>query len=95
VSLTGAALWLPVPGLAIFGVGLMRDKSRGRLLWGLLCTFALIGLLLMMGCGSGNIGGGGGGGGGGGTTTGSYTVNVTAAVSGAGSQSGSSQFSVQ
>jgi hypothetical protein len=95
VSLTGAALWLPVPGLAIFGVGLMRDKSRGRLLWGLLCTFALIGLLLMMGCGSGNIGGGGGGGGGGGTTTGSYTVNVTAAVSGAGSQRGSAQFSVQ
>jgi len=94
-SLTGVALWLPVPGLAVFGIGLVRNKGNRKLLWALLCTLALTGVLLMMGCGSGNVGGGGGGGGGGGTTTGSYTVGVTAAVSGAGSQNGSAQFTVQ
>jgi hypothetical protein len=94
-SLTGVALWLPVPGLAVFGIGLVRNKGNKKLLWGLLCTLALTGVLLMMGCGSGNVGGGGGGGGGGGTTTGSYTVSITAAVSGAGSQNGSASFTVQ
>ena len=94
-SLTGVALWLPVPGLAVFGIGLLRDKRKKKLLWGLLCSLALTSVLLMMGCGSGNYGGGGGGGGGGGTTTGSYTVGVTAAVSGAGSQNGSAPFTVQ
>jgi hypothetical protein len=94
ISLTGAALWLPIPGLALFGVGFQRNSdSKRRLVWGILCTCALTGILLMMGCGSGNVGGGGGGGGG--TTTGSYTVSVTAAVAGTGTQSGSAQFSVQ
>jgi len=97
ISVTGAALWLPIPGLALFGVGFLRnEKCSRRLLWSLLCTFALAGLLLMMGCGNGNGGStGGGGGGGGGTTTGSYTVSVTAAISGTGSQNGSAQFTVQ
>jgi len=94
-SLTGVGLWLPVPWLAVFGIGLVRNKGNKKLLWGFLCTLALTGILLMMGCGSGNVGGGGGGGGGGGTTTGSYTVGVTAAVSGVGSQNASAQFSVQ
>jgi Beta-propeller repeat len=95
ISVTGAALWLPIPGLALFGVGFLRSRdSKRRLLWGVLCTCALTGILLMMGCGSGNVSGGGGGGGGG-TTTGSYTVSVTAAVAGTGVQSGSAQFSVQ
>lgn len=91
----GAALWLPLPGIAIVGAGLLRKNgSRHKLAWGVLCSVALTGLLLMMGCGSGNYGGGGGGGGGG-TTTGSYTVTVTASVQGAGSQSGSGSFSVK
>jgi Beta-propeller repeat len=95
ISVTGAALWLPIPGLALFGIGFLRNKNgKQRLLWSLLCAFALTGVLLMMGCGSGNVGGGGGGGGGG-TTTGSYTVSVTAAVVGTGSQSGSAAFNVQ
>jgi hypothetical protein len=96
IGLTGAALWLPIPGLALFSVGFLRNRdSKRRLVWGILCTCALTGILLMMGCGSGNVGGGGGGGGGGGTTTGSYTVSVTAAVAGTGVQSGTAQFSVQ
>lgn len=95
ISVTGAALWLPIPGLALFGIGFLRNKkSNRRVLWSLLCTFALTGILLMMGCGNGN-GGSTGGGGGGGTTTGSYTATVTAAIASTGSQSGSAQFNVQ
>jgi Beta-propeller repeat len=97
ISVTGAALWLPIPGLALFGIGFLRKKkSNRRVLWSLLCTFALTGILLMMGCGNGNGGStGSGGGGGGGTTTGSYTATVTAAIASTGSQSGSVQFNVQ
>jgi hypothetical protein len=91
----GAALWLPIPGIALLGAGLFRKNNSSRKwAWGLFCSLALTGLLLMMGCGSGN-GGGGGGGGGGGTTTGSYTVTVTGAIAGSGSQSGTASFSVQ
>jgi beta-propeller repeat-containing protein len=96
IPVTGAALWLPIPGLALFGAGFLRNKNaKQRFVWSLLCTFALTGVLLMMGCGSGNVGGGGGGGGGGGTTTGSYSVSVTAAITGTGSQTNSAQFNVQ
>ena len=93
--ITGAAMWLPVPGLALLGAGFLPDKSgKRKLLRRLLAALALTGLLLMAGCGNGT-GGGGGGGGGGGTTTGSYTVTVTGAVVGVGSGTGNATFSVQ
>jgi Beta-propeller repeat len=91
----GAALWLPIPGIALLGAGFIRkDNTPRKWAWSLFCSLALTGLLLMMGCGSGN-GGGGGGGGGGGTTTGSYTVTVTGSIVGTGSQSANASFSVQ
>jgi hypothetical protein len=87
-------MWLPLPGLALFGVGLIRDKNRKRkALFGVLSCLAIAGLLLMAACGSGN--GGGGGGGGGGTTTGSYTVTVTGTITAKGTANGSSNFTVQ
>jgi Beta-propeller repeat len=92
--ITGSALWLPIPGLALLGAGFVRDKhGKRKLARMLLAGCALTGLLLMLGCGSGN--GGGGGGGGGGTTTGSYTVTVTGSIVGAGSSTGTAAFTVQ
>jgi hypothetical protein len=94
-SIVTSGMWLPLPGLALLGVGLLRDKNRKRkALFGVLTCLALAGLLLMAGCGSGN-GGGGGGGGGGGTTKGSYTVTVTGTITNTGSANGSANFSVQ
>jgi len=91
-----AALWLPVPGLALAGAGLLSVPMKKRkLLAMVLGCLAFTGLMLMMACGSGNVGGGGGGGGGGGTTTGSYTVTVTGTVVGLGGASGNGSFSVQ
>jgi hypothetical protein len=90
----GAALWLPLPGLALLGVGFLHGKTSSRkIARSLFLGLALTGLLLMMGCGSGN--GGGGGGGGGGTTPGSYTVTVTGSIVGVGSQSANGSFTVQ
>jgi len=94
-SIVTSGMWLPLPGLALLGVGLLRDKNRKRkALFGVLTCLALAGLLLMAGCGSGN-GGGGGGGGGGGTTKGSYTVTVTGTITNTGSANGSANFTVQ
>ncbi|HMK21196.1 MAG TPA: SBBP repeat-containing protein [Terriglobales bacterium] len=94
-SILTSALWLPLPGLALLGVGLLSDKNRKRkVILSIAACLALASLLLMAGCGSGN-GGGGGGGGGGGTTTGSYTVTVTGTVTGSGSATSSANFSVQ
>ena len=91
----GAALWLPLPGIAFLGAGLFRKNTTPRKwAWSVICCLALTGLLLMLGCGSGNYSGGGGGGGGG-TTTGSYTVTVTGSIVGTGSQSGTASFTVQ
>jgi hypothetical protein len=94
-SLTGAALWLPIPGMALVGAGLLSHKTRKqKLLSAILGGLAFTGLLLMLACGSGNGTGGGGGGGGGGTTTGSYTVTVTGAANGT-NTSGTANFTVQ
>jgi hypothetical protein len=94
-SIVTTGMWLPLPGLALLGAGLVRNPNRKRkILLGIFGTIALAGLLLMAGCGSGN-GGGGGGGGGGGTTAGSYTVNVTGTITNKGTASGSANFSVQ
>lgn len=93
-SISTSGLWLPIPGLALVGVGLLSDKTRKKkLLVALLGGVALAGLLAMAACGSGN--GGGGGGGGGGTTTGSYTVTVTGTITNTGSANGSANFTVQ
>lgn len=93
-SIVTTAFWLPLPGLALLGIGLVPDpRRRKKLLLGTMTCLALTGILLMAGCGSGN--GGGGGGGGGGTTTGSYTVTVTGTITNLGSANGSANFSVQ
>jgi hypothetical protein len=90
----GAALWLPIPGIALLGAGFFRRNNTPRKwAWSLFCSVALTGLLLMMGCGNGN--GGSIVGGGGGTTTGSYTVTVMGSIAGTGSQSGTASFSVK
>jgi hypothetical protein len=92
VRATGSALWLPLPGLVLAGAGLLSiPQAKKKMLRILLGTLAFTGLLLMMACGSGNVGGGGGGGGGG-TPPGSYTVTVQGGVNGT---PGTATFSVQ
>jgi hypothetical protein len=66
------ALWLPVPGLALIGVGLRSRSSRRKRLWGfLLLGLLLTGLIAAPACVStkhlGNVG----------TPPGQYTVSVT------------------
>ena len=73
------AIWLPLPGMALAGIGY---ASRKRKLAIGMTLFLVLGLtLLLAGCGGGgsSSGGGGGGGGGGGTTAGTYTITVTGA----------------
>jgi len=77
------ALWLPLPGLALIGLGLgskgRRDKNhRNKLLGLLLLWMVLASLIVLPACGSSSSGGGGGGGGGNpGTPAGTYTVTIT------------------
>jgi hypothetical protein len=82
------ALFLPIGGVALIGLGLgsaglPRKKLFGFLLVGLL----LSGLILMPACGGGS--GGGGGGGGTGTPAGTYTITVSGTATGA-TQTGTS-----
>jgi len=73
------AMLLPIPGLALFGVGLGSRSRRSKLGTLLLGSIFLILLALQVGCGGGgssNNGGGGGGGTTGGTPSGTYTVVV-------------------
>jgi Beta-propeller repeat len=75
------ALFLPIGGVALMGLGLgsaglPRKKLFGFLLVGLL----LSGLILMPACGGGS---GGGGGGGTGTPAGTYTITVSGTATGA------------
>jgi hypothetical protein len=70
------ALWLPVPGLALIGLGFGSGSSRRRNLMGLLLLWTVLaGLIVLPACGS--SGGGGGGGGNGGTPAGTYTVTIS------------------
>jgi trimeric autotransporter adhesin len=71
------ALWLPVPALALIGMGFGSSSSRRKNLMGLLllCT-VLASLIVLPACGS-SSGGGGGGGGNGGTPAGTYTVTIS------------------
>jgi hypothetical protein len=68
------ALWLALPGLALFGT---RAHGRKRHLPAALLELLLLGLLLTSCGGGGSNGGGGGGGQQQGTQAGTYTITVT------------------
>jgi hypothetical protein len=74
------ALWLPVPGLTLIGLGLGSRRSPRKKLSGLLLlSIGLASLVVLPACGgSGSSGGGGGGGGNPGTPAGTYTLTITA-----------------
>jgi hypothetical protein len=66
------AYWLPVPGLALIGVGLSSGRSRRKRLWGLLLlSLVLGGLVVTPACINqvhlGNVG----------TPPGAYTISIT------------------
>jgi len=75
------AMWLPIAGLSLMGMGFSSARSRRKKLLGFLMVgMVMAALFLMPACGgSSNNGGGGGGGGGctGCTTAGSYSVSIT------------------
>ncbi len=75
------AMWLPIAGMSLIGVGFGSAGSRGKKLLGfLMVAMVMAALFLMPACGgsSSNSGGGGGGGGCTGCTpAGSYTVTIT------------------
>jgi hypothetical protein len=78
------ALWLPMGGLLLAGLGAgSASRRRKKMLWVVLLGAVAAGLLFLPACGGGssnsNNGGGGGGGGGcsGCTPSGNYTVTVT------------------
>ena len=75
------ALWLPIPGLVLIGLGFGSRSSRGKNRMGLLLlSTVLASLIVLPACGSSSSGGGGGGGGGNsGTPAGTYTVTVSGA----------------
>ncbi|HLK33772.1 MAG TPA: hypothetical protein VKT29_11820, partial [Terriglobales bacterium] len=69
------AFWLPLPGMALAGLGFRAAGRRRRLaLW--FTVIMLLAILALVGCGGGGSSSGGGGGGGGGTPAGSYTITV-------------------
>jgi len=71
------AVWLPVPGLALIGLGLGSGRSRRQKLLGcVLLWMVLASVVVLPGCGgAGNVGGGGGGNNG--TPAGTYTITLT------------------
>ncbi|MGA9880751.1 MAG: hypothetical protein WBQ15_18505, partial [Candidatus Sulfotelmatobacter sp.] len=72
------AMWLPIAGMSLVGIGFGSAHSRRRKVLGfLMIGMVVAGLLLMPACGGSSSSGGGGGGGGGGTPAGSYTVTIT------------------
>ena len=76
------AMWLPIAGFSLIGMGFSSARSRRKKLLGfLMIGMVMTALFLMPACGgsSSNTGGGGGGGGGctGCTPAGTYTVTIT------------------
>jgi len=70
------AMWLPVVGLSLAGLGFSPRSLRRKKLLGVLMLLAALSMLLVLpACGGGSSGGGGGGHGG--TPAGSYTVTIT------------------
>jgi Beta-propeller repeat len=80
------AMFLPVGGTVLLGLGFSRTGSCRKKLFGfLLLGLLLSSLFLMPACGGGS-GGGGGGGGSSGTTAGTYTITVSGGASETGTQ---------
>jgi hypothetical protein len=76
------AMWLPIAGFSLIGMGFSSARSRRKKLLGfLMIGMVMTALFLMPACGGGSSTGGGGGGGGGGCTgctpAGNYTVTIT------------------
>ncbi len=69
------ALWLPLPGLALLGLG-ARGSRRKKLLGFLLFGIVLASLIVLPACGSSSTSSGGGGGNPG-TPAGTYTLTIT------------------
>jgi hypothetical protein len=68
------ALWLPMAGLALIGIGFSsRREKRAKLPSLLLCSLLVGGLVFLGACGGGNHTGDGGGG----TPPGAYTITFT------------------
>jgi hypothetical protein len=71
------ALWLPVPGLVLIGLGFGSRSTHQKNLMGLLLLWiVLASLIVLPACGSSGSGGGGGGGNSG-TPAGTYTVTIS------------------
>src|SRR4029077_8856831 len=88
------AMWLPIAGMLLTGLGVSSTRSRRKKLLGLLMLgIVMTSLLLLPACGGGS-GGGGGGGGGGGTPAGSYTVTVTGTGTDAAAITQTAQFTL-
>ncbi len=77
-SSTFYALWLPIPGLVLIGLGCSGGSRRYRkkLIGFLFLWMVLASLIVVSACGSGGNGGGGGGASGG-TPAGNYIITVT------------------
>ncbi len=75
------AMWLPVAGFSLMGMGFSSARSsRKKMLGFVMIGMVMTALFLMPACGGGSSGGGGGGGGGGCTgctPAGTYTVTIT------------------
>ena len=73
------AMWLPIAGFSLMGMGFSSARSRRKKLLGFLMVgMVMAALFLMPACGGGSSGGGGGGGGCTGCTpAGNYTVTIT------------------
>jgi hypothetical protein len=89
------ALWLSLPGLIVISGGVRRSR-RQRKRFVLLCLLALLGpgLWLEIACSGGLQGNGTGGNGQAGTPSGTYTMSVTATVSGFPERSAQVQLTV-
>jgi hypothetical protein len=72
------AMWLPIAGLSLMGMGFSSGRSRGKKLLGfLMIGMVMAALFLMPACGGSSSKGGGGGGCAGCTPAGNYTVTIT------------------
>ncbi len=71
------AVWLPLPALALIGLGIGSGPSRRKKLWGCLLLWCLLATLIVLpACGtSGNAGTGGTPSAG--TPAGTYTITIT------------------
>jgi hypothetical protein len=87
------ALWFLLPGLILVGGGLGRSVSRKKR-FGFLLTVIFAGLWLEIACSSGLQGNGSGGNGQSGTPSGTYTMTVSATMSGRPQQSAQVQLTV-